>query len=267
VLIMPAETPHIAHVTILGVPIAKLTVMNAMDAIRNLLDRSKPAATIAFVNAHTLNLAAKDSSYRAIINRSALVLNDGAGVALAARLQGDRFPINLNGTDFLPLLLEGLADRDESVYFLGAQPGVADRAAANLLRRIPRLRIVGLRHGYFREADSQSIAADIHATGASVLLVALGNPAQERWLAAFLESTGVQLGIGVGAFFDFMAGDASRAPRWMRAAGLEWLYRLGREPRRLGSRYILGNPAFMLRVVADRFGLAAHAQQDARVDR
>jgi exopolysaccharide biosynthesis WecB/TagA/CpsF family protein len=204
------------------------------------------------VNAHTLNLASRDPGFRETLRGLSIVLNDGAGVALAARFQGQRFPANLNGTDLTPHLLAICAQRGWKVYLLGGRPGITERAVENLVARTPGLCMAGYRNGYYAPDELPEVLAGIRNSGASVLLVAMGNPTQERWLAEHLKDTGCRLGLGVGGFVDFAAGHNPRAPGWMRAVGLEWLYRMSREPGRLWRRYILGNPAFVTRVLVER---------------
>jgi exopolysaccharide biosynthesis WecB/TagA/CpsF family protein len=170
-------------------------------------------------------------------------------VGLAGRLQGGRFPANLNGTDFTPRLLALAAERGWSAFFLGARPGVALAASERLAARIPGLRVAGVRDGHFAKDDTVGLVAEIRESGAEILMVALGNPRQETWLDRHLAATGVRLGVGVGGFFDFTAGRVPRAPVWMRHAGMEWSFRLLREPRRLWRRYVVGNPEFLARVL------------------
>ncbi|HYO60277.1 MAG TPA: WecB/TagA/CpsF family glycosyltransferase [Actinomycetota bacterium] len=238
-------------VDVLGVPVARLTAAAARGELIRLYERERPAL-VAYANAHTLNLASRDSGYRAVLRAADIVLNDGAGLAIAGRVFGKPFPANLNGTDFNPVILEEAASRGWPVFFLGAKPGVADEAARRLTERIPGLRIVGTRDGYFRPEESDVVARQIAATGAGLVMVAMGNPLQERWLSRHLEATGARLGVGVGAFLDFSAEVVSRAPAWMNKAGLEWVYRLAQEPRRMWRRYVLGNPLFLARVLRAR---------------
>ncbi len=221
-----------------------------MAATVQLYESGEPSLLV-YVNAHTLNLACKDPAYRRILASADLVLNDGAGVGMAARWKGAPFPENLNGSDFNPLLIEAAGERGWPVFFLGGRPGVAEEASEILARRFPGLRVAGIADGYFDMARSQAIAAEIKASGAGLLMVALGNPLQEVWLDAWLKETGARLGVGVGAFFDFTAGTLSRAPAWMNRAGIEWMYRLVREPRRLFTRYVIGNPKFLIRAKLD----------------
>jgi exopolysaccharide biosynthesis WecB/TagA/CpsF family protein len=115
------------------------------------------------------------------------------------------------------------------------------------------LKIVGTRDGYFSEDEEAEVIDEVRSTGAQLLLVALGNPKQEMWLHRNLEATGVRLGIGVGRFVDFQAGEIRRAPAWMNRLGLEWVHRLVLEPRRMWRRYLLGNPLFVTRVLRSRF--------------
>ena len=238
-------------VEVLGVRVARLERPDALRLVEEIGDQPG-SSYVVYVNAHTLNLAHRDPEYKAVLNRAALVLNDGAGVAMAGRMKKAPFPENLNGSDFNPQILKIAARRRWTVYFLGAREGVAERAAAALRQRIPDLTMAGVHDGYFPEMSSNAIAERIKASGADLLMVALGNPRQELWLADHLAQTGVSLGVGVGAFFDFAAGEVPRAPAWMNRMGIEWVYRLSREPRRLFKRYVVGNPAFLARAWRDR---------------
>ena len=248
---MPGRRVRGQKVDVLGVPLLAATRAEALADVESLCDGDRPAL-IAYANAHTLNLASRDASYRDLLQRASLVLNDGAGVALAARIGGDRFPENLNGSDFNVAILQLSARRDWPVFLLGGRPGVAERAATALRKRIPDLEIAGLHHGYFGRHDDAGIAALVRSSGARVLMVAMGNPLQEQWIDRHLPATGATVGVGVGAFLDFQAGEVRRAPAWMNRAGIEWVYRLGQEPGRLWRRYLLGNPVFLARVVRAR---------------
>jgi exopolysaccharide biosynthesis WecB/TagA/CpsF family protein len=237
-------------VEILGIPIARLSPAGALAEIDRIYSHEAPAL-VAYANAHTLNLAWTDPDYRRVLGIAAIVLNDGAGVGLAARFKGTRFPANLNGSDFNPRILGLAADNGWPVFLLGARPGVAERAATALQQRLRSLNIVGTRDGYWREEDEPGVVEAVRASGATVLMVALGNPRQEEWLGRNLVATGARIGVGVGAFFDFAAGEVRRAPAWMNRWGVEWVYRLFREPGRLWRRYVLGNPVFLWRVLRD----------------
>ena len=201
---------------------------------------------LCYVNAHSLNLAYTDDRYRDVISRADLVLNDGIGLDLAARMRGRRFPENLNGSDFTHRLLSLAAEEEWRVYLYGGQPGVAAGARDRLCQAIEGLEIVGVCDGYGDRTDVE-VVAEIRAARADVVIVALGQPQQELWLDACLGATGCHLGVGVGAFLDFVSGRVVRAPRWMNRLGIEWLFRLGQEPGRLWRRYVVGNPLFLWR--------------------
>jgi exopolysaccharide biosynthesis WecB/TagA/CpsF family protein len=243
------SSPMVPTLPILGVPISTLTGDQALDVIAGWAERGT-CQTLSYVNAHTLNLAVHVEALHRSLRRSRLVMNDGVGLSLAARMRGERFPENLNGSDFTVRLLQLAAARDWGVYFLGGEPGVAEVAAERLQQRIDGLRVVGVTHGYTQDSD-EVLVARVRDSGASLLVVALGSPLQEVWLDGNLEATGALVGIGVGAFLDFTAGRVRRAPRWMNALGIEWCFRLLQEPRRLWRRYLVGNPMFVLRAWRD----------------
>jgi alpha-1,3-mannosyltransferase len=204
--------------------------------------------TVAFANANCLNLACSDAGVRGALSK-AVVLNDGVGVDMASQLLfGTQFPDNLNGTDFIPYYLQATR-HNFRIYLLGGKRGVAERAASQLNQLCPRHPIVGCWHGYVAPSEDADVARTIRASHADILLVAMGNPNQEIWLRNHLSATGCRLGFAVGGLFDFLAGEARRAPVWIRTARLEWAFRLAREPGRLWRRYMLGNPVFMLRIL------------------
>jgi N-acetylglucosaminyldiphosphoundecaprenol N-acetyl-beta-D-mannosaminyltransferase len=221
----------------------------AMDELMRRLDE-RNRARVYFINAHCLNVASKDPSYRQALAEAELVLADGSGVLLGSRLLGIPVVHNLNGTDLVPRLLEKAAMRQRTVYLLGGMPGVAARVAATLQQRFDGLRIAGFDHGYVPRERHSDVVARIRAARPDILLVAMGVPLQEEWLREHWDELPVTLGIAVGALFDFLSGRLPRAPRWMRALGIEWSYRLLLEPRRLWRRYLVGNVTFMLRVLA-----------------
>jgi exopolysaccharide biosynthesis WecB/TagA/CpsF family protein len=250
--------------SVFGVHVDLLERDEALARLEVLHDRAAPAFVV-YVNPHVVNQAVGDPTYEQTLARAGLRLPDGFGIRIAARRQGRRVPAILNGSDFNVEVLKRCAARAWPVYFLGARPGVAERARENLTARIPELEVVGVHHGYFGSEATNDVTADIRASGASVLMVAMGNPLQENWLAEHLPDTQVSLGLGVGGFLDFSAGTVRRAPPWMNRAGLEWLFRLAMEPRRLARRYIVGNPMFMWRVaVAGRGAYGAEPEPTSR---
>ena len=242
-------------INILGLEFACLDEVWALDEAERLYNRDAPA-WIAVENTHGVNLAVEGRAHRELLNRADLLLNDGKGVMLAARVLGKRFPVDLNGNHFGPMLLRRAARRGWPVYFLGAAPGVAQRAVERIREDIPGLKVVGTKDGYFSTDDEPAILEELRASGAGLLFVGMGNPLQEQWLDRNMDKTGARLGVTVGALFDFQAGEIRRAPGWVNRLGLEWAFRLLTEPRRLWRRYLIGNPTFMWRVVRQRLGQA-----------
>lgn len=237
--------------TILGVSFEPMRRAEAVQKIDGALERGRPLR-VAFANAHTLTLASRDSAFRRALNRF-LVLNDGVGVDLASRLKfGRPFPENLNGTDFVPYYLSRTRHRLR-IFLVGARPEVVSEAARRFAVTWPQHQIIGTCDGYFRdEAQVDDLCRIIKSVKADLLLVGLGNPLQEMWIANRGVATGARLQMGVGALFDFASGRVPRAPPWVRRLRCEWVYRLAREPRRLFSRYVLGNFVFLRHVLSDR---------------
>ncbi|KRR14835.1 hypothetical protein CQ12_28625 [Bradyrhizobium jicamae] len=232
---------------ILDVPIQTINRRGAFVYLERAIDNGSKGI-VAFGNANLLNIAHAEPSVREALRRF-MVLNDGIGTDIASRvLYGARFPDNLNGTDFIPYFL-GRSVQGLRIFLLGAKPGIAAQAGAALKKKYPQHDVVGVEHGY-GDLQSPGLLARIRSCRPSLILVGLGNPAQELWLAKNFDQTGCTLGFGVGALFDFLAGNVSRAPHWVRAARLEWVYRLCLEPRRLAARYLVGNPTFLASIIA-----------------
>ncbi|MEP9356020.1 WecB/TagA/CpsF family glycosyltransferase [Xanthobacter sp. KR7-65] len=250
------------RVTLFGVGVANMTMAEAVGWILRRASGSAPT-NLCFVNADCFNHAAKDAHYRAVLNAADCVLPDGAGVAMAGKILGTPFAENVNGTDLFPRLCEALAGTGHSIFLLGAQPGVAETVARNMTERIRGLRIAGTRHGYFSPEEEDSVLDEINASGASILLVAMGAPRQEKWLSRHHHRLTPAVRMGVGGLFDFYSERVSRAPLWVREVRLEWVWRLIQEPRRMWRRYLLGNGVFLLRLARDvasmRLGVALRA--------
>ena len=248
-----------ARLCLLDVPIDNLSLADAIERIR-VAARGPGLSRMAFVNADCLNIATQRPDYRRALAGAGAVFPDGIGIHYALRLFS-RFALreNVNGTDLFPRLAAMMQDEGLSLFLLGARPGVAEEVAAMLRSRFPRLRLAGVRHGYFEgDADHADAVARINAAGADVVLVAMGAPSQELWIERHAAALEAGVAIGVGGLFDFYSGRVARAPQWMREVGLEWLYRLLQEPSRMWRRYLVGNPRFLWRVWrwsrADRAG-------------
>ncbi|NDD27108.1 MAG: WecB/TagA/CpsF family glycosyltransferase [Proteobacteria bacterium] len=234
---------------LLGVRIDNMPMRQALaEIVSTAASEGTPPCQMAFVNAHCLNVAARDRRYREVLNGARRVFADGVGVRVGARALGVRVRENVNGTDLFPRLCHALEAVDVGVFLLGASPRAVQGTADWIMHAHPRLRLAGVHHGFFSRGESDAVADEIRRSGAKLLLVAMGVPMQELWIDAHLRRAGVRVALGVGALFDFYSASVPRAPGWMRAHALEWVWRLGLEPRRMWRRYVLGNPRFLLRV-------------------
>ena len=248
----------VGHVWLLGVRIHSLSLEQLLSTIECTILRDE-RAIIAYVNVHAINLAFDLAWFRAFLNRSELVFCDGVGVRWGVRLLGDRIPHRFTPPDWVADLAETARRRDFTLFFLGARPGVAEKAAVQLERRFPGLRIAGTHHGYFDKApgsdENEAVIGRINAVQPNILILGFGMPLQERWLVENWDRIDANVALPAGALFDYVSGELPRAPRWMTEHGLEWLGRLLVEPRRLWRRYLIGNPLFLWRVFKQRLGL------------
>lgn len=217
-----------------------------------------------FMNAHCCNMRRRDVAYAQAVSDADVLLPDGIGVELAAKMSGARLTENLNGTDLVPALLERAARMGKSVYLFGGTPGTANAAANTLITNIPNLRIAGTRDGYEGALDTDAVISDINESGADIVLVALGVPAQEIWLHRNADRLDASLTLAVGALFDFLAGTVLRAPKIVRRARMEWVWRLAQEPGRLAKRYLAGNVSFLAHAAMTQLSQRSFADMQRR---
>lgn len=234
--------------SIFGIRLDNMTMTEALSWVIAASAPGQARKQLAFVNPDCLNIAWRDPAYRTTLAACDRVFPDGIGLRIGGRMLGFELRDNVNGTDMLPLLCEAAAGSGRSLYLLGARPGVAAAAAEALCARVPGLVIAGARDGYFSAGEEHQVIDQINCSGAAILLVALGAPRQEQWIARHRERLEPPLAMGVGGLFDFYSGRIRRAPLWMREIGAEWVYRLLQEPGRMWRRYIIGNPVFLYRV-------------------
>jgi len=238
-----------ASTSLFGYSFVTRTRADVADAI--VLKAMMGQRTIAnFINAHCINVASGDRNYRHALRRSDMLLPDGIGMRLAARLAGRSMVENLNGTDLFPVLCARAAVCSLPIFLLGGQPGVAEATAAAMRERYPGLDIAGVRDGFTGIANDQDVIDAINASGAKIVLVGLGVPHQELWISRMAPALRAPVLMGVGGLFDYYSGRIARAPALLRAIGLEWAWRLAQEPRRLARRYLVGNIAFLGRAAA-----------------
>lgn len=242
------------------------------DVVGTAVDAVDPAATleeigrwirdgerryVAFVNVHGIMEAARDPALRRAYAGAGLNVPDGMPLVWMGRLRGHGGVRRVYGPDTVLLVCERAAREGWSCFFYGGAPGVADQLASAMVRRFPGLRVAGVRSPPFRnltEEENQDEAMRINQSGASIVFVGLGCPKQERWMEQQRQRVSAPALLGVGAAFDFHTGRLRQAPRWMMAAGLEWLFRLAAEPRRLWRRYLVYNPLFVWRATLQLLG-------------
>jgi len=238
----------VERVDVAGVPVDPVSMAEAVNAVQRWI-RGQDRRVAVGVNAHVVNLAATDGDLAARLQRVDLAYPDGQSVVWACRLLGAAAPERVATTDLIHPLAAMCAGESAGMYFFGGRPGVAARAASRLRDREPTLRI-DVHHGYIDPAETPAIIEDINASGAAVLLVGLGDPLQQHWVAQHRAELRPPVVLTCGGLFDWVSGDNRRPPDWIVRAGLEWSWRLLHEPRRLARRYLVGNPAFVARVVA-----------------
>jgi N-acetylglucosaminyldiphosphoundecaprenol N-acetyl-beta-D-mannosaminyltransferase len=237
-----------AKYRVLGVDVTDLRFEDALEVLEELIARRGDRARVVyFVNAHTLNVAARDPRFRQVLNTADYVFGDGTGVRWATRMiHKHRLLGNVNGTDLTPAMFQAFAGRGLRYYLLGATADVIERAAAHAREHFHGWTLAGHHHGYLAGVDSLEVVERINAARADVLLVGMGSPTQETWLAAHRDRLQVPLCMATGGLFTYWSGDLDRASPWMRRIGFEWLHLLIRQPYK-SKRYLFGNPAFLLR--------------------
>ncbi len=234
--------PTLTSVEVAGVCVHPLDTAGVLTYISYRLNRQQ-ACHIATVNPEFIVRARRDPGFRAVLDRCHLRTVDGIGVALALRWTRGLRVARVTGADLLLPLARLMAESGESLFLLGAGPGVAAAAAVRLGELCPEVRVAGVLEGSPDPIEDEQTCAIIRESGARVLLVAFGAPAQEVWIARNLPRLGPCVAIGVGGALDYLSGAVPRAPLWVRRCGLEWLYRLIRQPRRLRRQLAL--PVFV----------------------
>jgi N-acetylglucosaminyldiphosphoundecaprenol N-acetyl-beta-D-mannosaminyltransferase len=238
-------------VDILGVNIACLDLPGLLEAALA-WSREQTRRTIYYANAHCLNLALDDLDYRQALNRADLIYADGISVVWSSRFLGGCRLHRLTGADWVGDFCALAEQNDLRLYILAGQRNVARQAKDSLLQRYPGIKIVGVVDGLFEDQSPDQVLEDIARSSPHVLMVGMGSPRQEIWIARNREQIAAPLCWGVGALFDFVAQVEPRSPTWMIRLGLEWAWRLLVNPRGKWRRYLLGNPRFVYRVVRQK---------------
>lgn len=238
------------RIPLLGTCLDPVTFEEALARVDVAVTARRPTLNVS-LNAAKVVRAQSDPALREAISSADLVTADGVPVVWAARLLGHDVPGRVNGTDLMEALLGRAEERGYGVYLFGSSEDVLASARAEVERRHPRLLLTGTQSGYFGPEEEAQIVARIAAARPDILFVALTTPEKELFQTRHREALGVPFTMGVGGSFEVLAGQRRRAPRWAQRNGLEWLFRLAQEPRRLARRYVVGNARFIALVARE----------------
>lgn len=239
----------IPRFSVCGVPVDAHTRQSMLDQMLELSEQGRSQSHVCYVNAHVCNLASRDAELHKFLDEANICYADGMSIVWAARRHGIELTSRMTAADFFPEYLRQFTALRRRVFLLGGRPGVVERATGHLRHEIPDFEPVGVHHGYLSESLSREVISQVNAARADILLVGMGSPQQEHWIAKHRAQLNVPLVWAVGALFDYSAGVEKRCPRWMGDNGLEWLYRLTQQPRKMAARYLLGNPKFVWHVL------------------
>lgn len=244
-------------VSLFGVEFQSVSLHDLLSSIKDNLDRQQKSLILSG-NVHGFNLVYEQGWLRDFFNRASLIRIDGSGLRLGGQLLGYKLPPRMTWADFAWDLAALCERHDFSLFFLGAKPGIAEKAAGQLRAKHPNLRFVGIHHGYFNKSknhlENVAVVHKINQAQPDILVVGFGMPLQEKWLQQNWDDLDAIVTMTGGAVFDYISGNLQRAPHWMTENGLEWLGRLLIEPGRLWRRYLIGNPLFLWRVLRQRWG-------------
>ena len=235
---------------ICGCALDPVTLDEAVAAIDALIATGEQYEQVS-INAAKLVRLQHDDFLREAVEKCELSTADGQAVVWAARLLGHRIPERVAGIDLMHALFALAARRRYRVFILGARPEVLEEAVRKIAESHPELRLVGWQHGYYAPREEARIVGRIRAASPDILFIALETPAKELFISRHRERLGVRFVMGVGGAVDIVAGRRRRAPVWMQRMGLEWLFRLAQDPRRLARRYVVGNTRFVLLVLRE----------------
>ncbi len=237
-------------INFLGTPMHPWTMEQTVREIARRMDAGLFTQHVVVNVAKLVNMRKNPALHEAVTGCDIINI-DGMGVVWGGRLLGHKIPQRVAGIDLFFRLLELAVERREPVFLLGARPEVVEQAATNLAKRYPALEIAGWHHGYFWD-DEEAVVQTIRASGATMLFVAITSPKKEQFIHRWHDRLGVKFAMGVGGTFDIVAKKTKRAPQWMQQSGLEWLYRVLQEPRRMWRRYLITNTKFTYFLIKEK---------------
>ncbi|MDX1934572.1 MAG: WecB/TagA/CpsF family glycosyltransferase [Capsulimonadales bacterium] len=231
-------------IRLLGMRIDRVTMDQTLDRVERFIAEGSPHHIVT-ADASMVVTYTEDAEFARIVDAADLVTPDGAGILWASRYRGTPVRNKVSGVDLAARCCALSGEKGWRLFFFGAAPGVAEEARARMLARYPGANIVGFRDGFFKPAEETAIVEEIRAARPDILLVALGIPKQEKFISRHREALGVPVMIGVGGTLDVFSGTVRRAPVWMQNTGLEWLYRLASNPKKISKVKLLPQFALM----------------------
>lgn len=235
------------RIKLLGIDIDNINMKETINKIELLIEKKKPSLVVT-PNVHHINILQKDNEFRKIYKHASLVIPDSTPLLWVSKILRKPLKERVTGSDLLPLFCKTVTEKKYKLFFLGAAPGIAKKAAETLIQQNPGLEIIGTYSPYLDfendEKENRKIVDMIKKCNPDVLFVCLGSPKQEKWSWKHKDEINIPVIICVGAAFDFVGGKVKRAPKWMQKLCLEWFFRLCQEPRRLWKRYLIGNVIF-----------------------
>ncbi len=235
-------------ITILGVEIDNITRDEAGDITEKLIKESNKTCKMVFApNVEFIMMAQKDKEFFNLLQQSSLSTPDSIGVIIGAKLQKKSFKERIPGQSYFRKIIELSNEKGYSIYLLGGKPGIPEVAKENLERLFPKVNIVGVHHGYFDENEEKEVIKEINTLQPNVLFVALGAPKQEKWINKHKSELKVDVATGQGGTYDYEAGKIRRAPVWIQQIGMEWFWRLCREPSRIKRQLVL--PVYLFKIL------------------
>lgn len=232
----------------MDVRVDNLSLDEALRQVENLIKQAEDDGVprqVFFTNVHSIHLARKNNRFQQYLDQADLVLPDGSGLKIAGKVLNMPILENLNGTDFTPKVCRMAEVGGWSMYLLGAKENVVKNCFDNMRSRFPNLSLAGYHNGYFSGEEENEIIAEINEKKPDILLVALGSPYQEKWVAQNADRLDVNVCFAVGGLFDFMSNEVERAPLWMRKLGIEWLFRFLQDPKAKWDRIFIEIPVFL----------------------
>ncbi len=237
------------QVKIMNVPVDQVTLQGAYEIFQGFME-SRDCTIIVTPNTEIVMEAQKDPRLLKVIEDADLVIPDGIGLIYASKIQRTGLMERVTGVDLMLKVLEYCHQHHKGIFLLGGKPGVAEKAGENIMKRFSNVKIAGVRDGYFKIEDESDIIQDINTSGADILFTALGAPKQEKWMDQYRNVLKVKVAMGVGGSVDIWAGIVERAPEIYQKLGLEWFYRLMKEPWRYKRMMVL--PKFMMKVLLSK---------------